>query len=345
MPDQITPLILSGGSGTRLWPLSTPDRPKQFLRLYGDETMIAQTLRRVADRDLFAPPIIVGSARHEDLLLEALDDVGAQGGVTILEPCARNTAPAIALGALEAGGDALVLVMPSDHVIRDVSAFHAAVERAVPAAQSGQLVTFGIEPTGPETGFGYVRAGDALPGMAGVFKSEGFTEKPDLARAKDMLSSGDYFWNAGIFLFRADSFLAELERLQPEMHAAAEAAIAGATRQGAVIMPDEGEFARAPSNSIDYAVMEQAANVAVVPVSCDWSDVGSWDALADISDADENGNVLVGEANAQDCAGILVNAEGVRINAIGLNDMIIVASGGEGLIMPRGQSQRGKDLL
>jgi mannose-1-phosphate guanylyltransferase/mannose-1-phosphate guanylyltransferase/mannose-6-phosphate isomerase len=313
--------------------------------LYGDETMIAQTLRRVADRDLFAPPIIVGSARHQDLLLEALGDVGAQGGVAILEPCARNTAPAIALGALEAGDGAHVLVLPSDHVIRDVSAFHAAVERAMPAAQSGQLVTFGIEPTGPETGFGYVRAGDALPGMAGVFKSEGFTEKPDLARAKDMLSSGDYFWNAGIFLFRADSFLAELERLQPEMHAAAEAAIAGAARQGAVIMPDEGEFARAPSNSIDYAVMEQAANVAVVPVSCGWSDVGSWDALADISDADENGNAFIGGANARDCAGIFVNAEGVRINTIGLSDMIIVASGGEDLTMPRGASQRVRDLL
>ena len=215
----------------------------------------------------------------------------------------------------------------------------------MPAAQSGQLVTFGIEPTGPETGCGYVRAGDALPGMAGVFKSEGFTEKPDLALAQKMLSSGDYFWNAGIFLFRADSFLAELERLQPEMHAAAEAAIAGATRQGAVIMPDEDEFSSSPSNSIDYAVMEQAANVAVVPVSCGWSDVGSWDALADISDADENGNVFIGDTNALDCSGVFSKAEGVRINAAGLKDMIIVASGGEGLIMPRGQSQRGKDLL
>nr|WP_298898275.1 mannose-1-phosphate guanylyltransferase [uncultured Altererythrobacter sp.] len=344
MPDRITPLILSGGSGTRLWPLSTPERPKQFLRLYGDETMIAQTLRRTEGRDLYARPIVVGAARHQDLLLEALSDVNAEGGVAILEPCARNTAPAIALGALEAGSDGLVLVMPSDHVIRDTQAFHAAVKRAMPAAQGGALVTFGIEPTGPETGFGYIQAGDALAGMAGVFQSRGFTEKPDLGRAQKMLSSGDYFWNAGIFLFRADTFLSELERFQPSIFAAAKAAMAGARRQGAVIMPDEDEFSSSPSNSIDYAVMEQAANVAVVPVSCGWSDVGSWDALADISEADENGNVFVGGANALDCSGVFSKAEGVRINAVGVNDTIIVASGGEILIMPRGASQRVKDL-
>ncbi|MBX7531775.1 mannose-1-phosphate guanylyltransferase [Qipengyuania sp. 1XM1-15A] len=345
MTDQITPLILSGGSGTRLWPLSTPERPKQFLCLHGDETMIAQTLRRAEDRELFAPPIIVGAARHQDLLLEALEDVSAQGGTAILETCARNTAPAIALGALEAGGDALVLVMPSDHVIRDTPAFHAAVERAVPAAQAGQMLTFGIEPSGPETGFGYIQAGDALTGMASVFQSKGFTEKPDLVRAQEMLSSGDYFWNAGIFLFRADAFLGELKRLQPEMFDAAKAAMAGARRQGAVIVPDEDEFARAPSNSIDYAVMEQAPNVAVVPVSCGWSDVGSWDALADISKADQDGNVLIGEVNAHDCSGVFSNAEGARINAVGVKNMIIVALGGEILIMRRGASQRVKDLL
>lgn len=344
MTDKITPLILSGGSGTRLWPLSTPERPKQFLRLYGEETMIVQTLRRVEDPDLFAPPIVLGAARHEPFLLEALSSIDSKGGVAILEPCARNTAPAIALGALEAGGDALILVMPSDHVIRDPAAFLAAVERAVPAAQEGHLVTFGIEPTEPETGFGYIRAGDALAGMTGVFQSRGFTEKPDQAHAKEMLSSGNYFWNAGIFLFRADTFLVELERLQPDMFVAATAAIAGAIRRCAVILPDERQFALSPSNSIDYAIMEQALEVAVVPVSCGWSDVGSWDAVADILDADENGNVLIGDANLRDCSGIFAKAEDVRINALGVKGMIIVASGGEVLIIPRDQSQRIKDL-
>jgi mannose-1-phosphate guanylyltransferase/mannose-1-phosphate guanylyltransferase/mannose-6-phosphate isomerase len=345
MTDKITPLILSGGSGTRLWPLSTPERPKQFLRLYGDETMIVQTLRRAEGRDLFAPPIIVGAARHEPLLLEALAHVNSRDGVAILEPCARNTAPAIALGAHEAGGDALVLVMPSDHVIRDTQAFHASVMRAVPAALEGQLVTFGIEPTGPETGFGYILAGDALAGMTGVFNSKGFTEKPVLARAQDMLSSGDYLWNAGIFLFRTDAFLAELARLQPDMFAAAKLAMAGASRQGAAIKPDERQFASSPSNSIDYVIMEQSADVAVVPVSCGWSDVGSWDALADISEADQDGNVFVGDPNAVDCRGTFMNTEDVRINAVGVSNLIIIASGGEVLIMPRGQSQRVKELL
>lgn len=344
MTDKITPLILSGGSGTRLWPLSSPERPKQFLHLHGDETMISQTLRRAENRDLFAPPIIVGAARHEPLLLEALAQVDSQGAV-ILEPCARNTAPAIALGALEAGGDALVLVMPSDHVIRDVQAFHAAVKRAVPAAQQGQLVAFGIEPTGPETGYGYIRAGDPVAGMTGVSLSRGFTEKPDLTRAQDMLYSGDYFWNAGIFLFRADAFLAQLERLQPDMFVAVRSAMVGASRQGTAIKPNERQFASSPSNSIDYAVMEQAPDVVVVPVSCGWSDIGSWDALADISEADQDGNVFVGDLSALDCRGTFVNARGVRINAVGVSNLIIAASDGEVLIMPRGQSQRVKDLL
>lgn len=344
MTDKITPLILSGGSGTRLWPLSSPERPKQFLRLHGDEAMISQTLRRAENRDLFAPPIIVGAARHEPLLLEALAQVDSKGAV-ILEPCARNTAPAIALGALEAGGDALILVMPSDHVIRDVQAFHAAVKRAMPAAQQGHLVGFVIEPTGPETGYNYIRAGDAVTGMTGVFQSRGFTENPDLTRAQGMLSSGDYFWNAGIFLFRADAFLAELERLQPDIFVAVKSAMAGASRQGTAIKPDERQFASSPSNSIDYAVMEQAPDVVVVPVSCGWSDIGSWDALADISEADQDGNVFVGDPNALDCRGTFVNAEGVRINAVGVSNLIIAASGGEVLIMPRGQSQRVKDLL
>ena len=342
----ITPVILSGGSGTRLWPVSTDARPKQFLPLAGEATMFADTLARCCDAARFAPPLVVGAVRHADLL-NAEAPAAAR---IILEPMARNTAPAIALAALvaaAAGGreDALLLVMPSDHVIADLPAFQAAVEAAVPAAQAGWLVTFGITPTGPETGFGYIAMGDALPEAPGVRRAGRFIEKPPRAAAGAMLAAGSHVWNAGIFLLRADRLLDELAQHGPAMLAACRAALATGESDERFIRPDATAFADCPSDSIDYAVMERAERVAVVPVACGWSDVGSWDALADLGPHDNGGNRVSGDVIAIDCANTLVLADGMTVTLAGVSDLIVIASGGHVMIVPRGQSQDVKRIV
>lgn len=344
MTELITPLILSGGAGTRLWPLSTPERPKQFLNLHGQGTMIAQTIQRVNDGGLFNSPIVLGSASHEGHLRTAISEAGEKTASIILEPCARNTAPAIALGAFYAGEDALLLVMPSDHVIRDNDAFLAALKRALPAAMSGHLVTFGIEPTAPDTGFGYIRAGEALGSAPGAFDVEAFIEKPDDARARAMLNEGGHCWNAGIFLFKSGVFLEELERHQPQVFATAKAAIERASSWRNITSPQAEKFETSPSISVDYAVMELSDKVVVVPMSCGWSDLGSWDALAEIGEKDEAGNVIIGEVRVKDGFGNLIKTTGPRVSTIGMRDTIVVVSDEEVLIMPRGSSQRVKDF-
>jgi mannose-1-phosphate guanylyltransferase len=336
---RITPIILSGGSGTRLWPMSVVERPKQFLPLTAVETMFQLTLGRAADAERFAPPIIVANARHADLIEEQL--AGRSFGAMILEPCARNTAPAIALAALDAG-DAPLLVMPSDHVIANEAAFSEALERALPLAEEGWLVTFGIAPDAPETGYGYIKVGEAL--ASGVHKVERFIEKPDRASAEAMLAAGGHSWNGGIFLFRADAFLAALETYAPAILTAARKAMATAQRAGKRILPDEEAFAGCPSNSIDYAVMERGDKVAVAPVSMGWSDLGSWDALYDIGTQDAAGNVMSGDIIAQGAKGNLIRSDGLRISVAGVDDLIIIASGNDLLILPRGQSQAVKGL-
>jgi mannose-1-phosphate guanylyltransferase/mannose-6-phosphate isomerase len=332
---QITPVILSGGSGTRLWPLSTEARPKQFLPLAGPDTMFAATLARCTDRTRFAAPIIVGSARHADLIAAA----AGTGGRIILEPAARNTAPAIALAALAADDDALLLVMPSDHVIADLPAFRAAVDRAVPAAAGGWLVTFGITPTGPETGFGYIAMGEDIAEAPGAHRAARFIEKPPRDAAEAMLAAGGHVWNAGIFLFRASDYLAALAAHAPAIRDAVKAALAGAEEDGACLHPDAATFAACPADSIDYAVMERADRVAVVPVSCGWNDVGSWDSLAAMGPHDANGNRLSGDVIALNCANTLVLADGMTVTLAGVDGLIVVASGNHVMIVPRGQSQ------
>lgn len=339
---KITPVILSGGGGTRLWPMSTPSRPKQFLALTGDQTMFEMTLGRVADPARFAAPIIVANAAHAGLVEQQMAHAGMADGQIIYEPCARNTAPAIALAALAAEDSAPLLVMPSDHVILDVAAFHAAIQAALPLVDEGWLVTFGIEPTGPETGYGYIQTGEALAPQ--VARVERFVEKPDLAKAQAMLDAGNHAWNGGIFLFRADAFLGQLAELAPEMLRSAQTAMAKARRDGAAIHPDADAFAASPSDSIDYAVMEKAERVAVVPVAMGWSDVGSWDALFEIGSKDDEGNLLVGDVRLIGGSGNLVRSDGIRISLAGCDDLIVVASGNEVMIVPRGKSQDVKKL-
>ncbi|UZK65667.1 mannose-1-phosphate guanylyltransferase/mannose-6-phosphate isomerase [Sphingomonas sp. M1-B02] len=340
----IIPVILSGGSGTRLWPMSRPEMPKQLLALTADETMLQLTARRAAG-ERFASPIVVANAFHADLVDEQLATVGASAQALILEPIGRNTAPAIAVAAIAAGGGSEpLLVMPSDHVIADVEAFHAAIHAAMPLVEEGWLITFGIAPDAPETGYGWIKVGESL--AAGIHRVERFVEKPPRDKAAAMLESGDHAWNGGIFLFRADMYLGALSVYAPDMLVAAQRAMELARREGTRIWPDADAFAACPSDSIDYAVMEKAPRVAVVPVSMGWNDVGSWDALHLISDRDDDGNVARGDVTLLDTSHCLVRADaGKRVALVGVRDLIVVASGDDILVMPRGRSQDVKKVV
>jgi mannose-1-phosphate guanylyltransferase len=345
MPDSkpIVPVILSGGSGTRLWPMSRAEKPKQLLPLTAEETMLQLTARRTAG-ERFGRPIVVANAFHVDMVEEQLAAADSGAEALILEPMGRNTAPAIALAAIAAGGDAPLLVMPSDHVITDVEAFHAAIHAALPLVEQGWLVTFGIQPDGPETGYGWIKIGEEIGG--GVHRVEQFVEKPPLDKAQAMLAAGNHAWNGGIFLFRADIYLEALGSYAPAMLAAAQQAMAKGRRDGARIWPDADSFAASPSDSIDYAVMERAPRVAVVPVDMGWSDVGSWDALHAISHADAGGNVVRGDAVVIESSNCLVRAEaGKRVALVGVEDLIVVASGDDVLVLPRGRSQEVKKII
>jgi mannose-1-phosphate guanylyltransferase/mannose-1-phosphate guanylyltransferase/mannose-6-phosphate isomerase len=346
MPDSkpIIPVILSGGSGTRLWPMSRPERPKQLLALTADETMLQLTARRTAG-GRFARPIVVANAFHADMVDAQLAEVEAAAQALILEPMGRNTAPAIALAAVAAGGGSdPLLVMPSDHVITDVEAFHAAIEAALPLVEQGWLVTFGISPDSPETGYGWIKVGEPI--SDGVHRVDRFVEKPPRDKAEAMLAAGDHAWNGGIFLFRADMYLGALSVYAPEMLVAVQRSMDKARREGGRIWPDDDEFAACPSDSIDYAVMEKAPRVAVVPVAMGWSDVGSWDALHAISDCDGHGNVCRGDVIAIDTANCLVRADAdKRVALVGVEDLIVVVSGDDVLVLPRGRSQEVKKII
>ncbi|MGY8564843.1 mannose-1-phosphate guanylyltransferase/mannose-6-phosphate isomerase [Paracidovorax citrulli] len=317
----ILPVILSGGSGTRLWPLSREAYPKQFLPLVGDVTMLQATWNRVAAIAGKAP-IVVANQEHRFMAAEQLRECNVTPQALILEPIGRNTAPAIAIAALQAlaaGEDALLLVLPSDHVVRNDAAFHAAVKQAAAAADAGKLVTFGIVPTAPETGYGYIKA----QAGTGVHAVDRFVEKPDLATAQQYVASGEYYWNSGMFLFKASRYLQELEALQPAILAACRAALDNASRDSDFIRLDADAFAASPNDSIDYAVMEKTADAAVVPLDAGWNDVGSWSALWEVSDKDADGNACHGDVIALDCRNSY--AYGTRLIAmVGLEDVVVV---------------------
>ncbi|MFM9977414.1 MAG: mannose-1-phosphate guanylyltransferase/mannose-6-phosphate isomerase [Sphingomonadaceae bacterium] len=338
-PNLIVPVILSGGAGTRLWPMSRDERPKQFLALASEATMFAETVARVSDPARFAAPVIVANTRHADLIESQLGETEA---TLLLEPLARNTGPAIALAALAVAPTDPLLVMPSDHVIGDRDAFMAAIAAALPLIDRGWLVTFGIAPDAPETGYGYIRVGEEIG--PGAHRVERFVEKPDAETAVSMLAQGGYVWNGGIFLFRADAYLRALADHAPAMLDAARAAMASASRENGRIVPDAEAFAASPSDSIDYAVMEKAERVAVVPVSMGWSDIGSWDALYDLG-ANDDGHAHQGDVVALDTTGCLLRSDGLRITTVGVENLIVVASGTDILILPRGRSQEVKRLL
>ncbi|WOF44570.1 mannose-1-phosphate guanylyltransferase/mannose-6-phosphate isomerase [Sphingopyxis indica] len=343
--QMIIPVVLSGGSGTRLWPTSSAVSPKQFHALAGNESMFRQTVDRVADRSRFAAPVVVCGSSHVELVTADLSAAGILDARIIVEPAARNTAPAIALAAALCGSETVMLVMPADHVMTNVEAFLSAIELALPAVLEGALATFGIDPSHPETGYGYIAAGEALNGRTGVHAVNRFVEKPKRAAAEAMLQEGGHYWNAGIFLMRADRYLGELARQQPEINAACVASIAHAVVDGLVVHPNEAAFLGSPSNSIDYAVMEGARDVVVVPVDPGWSDVGGWAALYELGAKDRNDNVLIGDVIAVDAQRNYVRAPaGKRISMVGISDLIVVVEGDDILLLPRDRAQEVKLL-
>jgi mannose-1-phosphate guanylyltransferase/mannose-6-phosphate isomerase len=353
----LLPVILCGGSGTRLWPLSREQYPKQLLRLVGDHTMLQATALRLSGislgaTDVLAPPLLVGNEEYRFLMAEQLRQAGVESGPLLLEPCGRNTAPALTLAALAAqakGDDPVMVVMPADHVIQDEAAFRATVAKGVELAMAGRLVTFGIQPTGPETGYGYIELGEA---EAGAYRVARFVEKPDLTTAEQYLASGRFLWNGGIFVMLASVWLAKIEACRPDIAAACLRAFEGRQVDMDFIRPDREAFAGCPADSIDYAVMERLAapgansgEVAVVPLDARWSDVGAWSALWEIGDKDGDHNVLMGDVLAIDTQDSLVIAEGRLVACVGLKDAVVVETPDAVLVADRGNIQKVKDVV
>lgn len=326
---QIHPVILSGGAGTRLWPLSRAAYPKQLLPLVSDRTLLQETATRNVSDVGFAAPLLICNEEHRFLVDEQLRQVEVEPQAILLEPLARNTGPAIAAAALwllERDADALMLVQPSDHVVADTGAFHRAVMCGLAAAQTGRLVTFGIKPTRPDTGYGYIHAGTPLAGTDGVLAVDRFVEKPDHETAERFLGDGSFYWNSGIFLFAARTYLDELARINPGMLAACERAMRAGQEDIGFFRLEKAAFAEAPSLSIDHAVMEHTDCAAVVPVDMAWSDVGSWHSLRDIGQADTAGNVLRGDVVANRVTNSYIRSEGKLVAAIGLDNVVVVAT-------------------
>ncbi|MBK1699043.1 mannose-1-phosphate guanylyltransferase/mannose-6-phosphate isomerase [Rhodovibrio salinarum] len=342
----IHPVILSGGSGTRLWPVSRHLYPKQLLPLIGDNSMLADTALRVGESTRFAAPTVICNEEHRFLVAEELRKVqahtGTPPGSIILEPFGRNTAPAAAVAALqlaERDPNALLLLLPSDHVIADTQAFLRAIDRAANAAANGWLVTFGMTPTRPETGYGYIRQGTALDAGDGCYQVAEFVEKPDQATAARYLADGGYAWNSGMFLLPVRTLLSELERLQPDALTAARSAVAHAQEDLDFLRLDAGSFEAAPSISIDHAVMEHTDRAAVVPAEIGWSDVGSWASLWEIADKDADGNAISGDVVTQDARNCLLRSEQHLLAAIGVEDLVVIAQDDAVLVVPRDRAQ------
>ena len=326
----IVPVIMAGGSGTRLWPLSRQLHPKQFLSLLSEQTMLQETCSRLSDIN-HQPPLFICGEGHRFTVAEQLRQGGFEFSHIVLEPEGRNTAPAVALAALQTMDDipedveVVLLVLAADHVIKNQQAFEEAVNIALPLAQQGQLVTFGIVPESPETGYGYIKTGGSLShGFA--MKVDGFVEKPDLSTAKAYLASGGYLWNSGMFMFKASQFLSELEEQRPDILAVCRQAMEKASVDIDFIRPDAKIFKTCPEDSIDYAVMEKTQSAVVVPIDCGWSDVGSWSALWEVSDKDANGNTTKGDVLALDSKNCFIQSDRKLIATLGLEDVVVVES-------------------
>ena len=343
----LLPVIMAGGSGSRLWPLSRELYPKQFLQLDGEATMLQATVNRLQQLAC-AAPLVICNEDHRFLVAEQLRHLGKLAHNIILEPAGRNTAPAIALAALTAlqtageGEDPLLLVLAADHVIRDEAAFTASVQAAMPHAAAGKLVTFGIVPTQPETGYGYIRRGAE---QQGAFAVAQFVEKPDAVTAEGYLASGEYYWNSGMFLFRASRFLAELQAFRPDIHAACSLAVGTINPDLDFVRVDKTAFLACPSDSIDYAVMEKTADAVVVPMDAGWSDVGSWSSLWEISTKDAAGNVFRGDVMQHGSSNNYVFAESGLVSLVGVDNLVVVQTKDAVLVVDQRKVQDVKKIV
>ena len=344
---RLFPVVLSGGSGTRLWPLSRSSLPKQLLPLHSKRTMIQETVLRARIGEA-AEPILLCNDDHRFLVAEQMLEIGVHPSAIVLEPIGRNTAPAAAVAALVAGEkdpEAIIVLLPSDHVVADEAAFHVALTTAVKAAAAGGIVTFGMTPTAPETGYGYIQRGAALGGIDGAFKVRAFKEKPDAETAAAYVADGGYFWNGGMFVFRADVMLAEIERYQPGILPAVREAVAKSKRDLDFIRLDRETFATAPNISIDYAVMEKTERAVLVPCSIGWNDVGAWSSLWEVREQDEHGNVFHGDVLAHETHGSLVHSEHTLTALIGVNDLVVVATKDAILVADKAHAQDVKVIV
>ena len=343
---KLIPVILSGGSGSRLWPLSRQAYPKQLLALTGPDTLIQQTVKRVSSLEGATSPLLVCNNEHRFLIAEQLFEAGVTPLDIILEPVKRNTAPAVAVAALrclEEDPEGLMLVLPADHLLGDLDKFQTAVRHGTGAAMQGQLVTFGIKPSKAETGYGYIKRGNEL--KENTYKVERFVEKPDKATAEAYLQSGKYYWNSGMFLFRPSSYLEELERYEPDMLAACRSAYENASKDLDFLRLERESFERSPSNSIDYAVMENTDNAAVVVLDCAWDDIGSWSSLWEVSKKDEVGNVLKGDVITEDVSDSLLISQKRLLAALGVKDVIVIETSDAVLVADKGRSQDIKRIV
>jgi mannose-1-phosphate guanylyltransferase/mannose-6-phosphate isomerase len=343
----IYPVILSGGSGTRLWPLSRTSLPKQLLALHGERTMIQETALR-AQLPGAAPPLLLCSEAHRFLVAEQMQEIGVKPRAIVLEPEGRNTAPAAAVAALITAQDnpqGVIVLLPSDHVVRDGKSFAEAVALAAEAAKEKHIVTFGMVPSGPETGYGYVHRGVALEKVDGVHRVQRFVEKPDAATAQGYLDDGGYFWNSGMFVFRADVLIEDLRLHAPDVLAAAKDALAKAKRDDDFVRLDAKAFANAPNISIDYALMEKTDRAAIVPCSIGWSDVGAWSALWEIRDQDEQSNVLLGDVIAHDTTGSYVHSHKRLTALVGVRDLIVIDTDDAILVADKTRAQEVKHVV
>lgn len=343
------PVILSGGSGTRLWPLSRAALPKQFLPLTGEQSLLQNTVARaMALPGNVTAPLVICNQEHRFLVAEQLRHIDISDASILLEPVGRNTAPAIAVAALwltRHTSDALMLVMPADHRIENETAFAEAVATARYAASQGYLTTFGIRPHAPETGFGYIQRTQALSHCPGSFTVSAFVEKPDLATAERYLASGEFDWNSGIFLFRADVLLTEMQRLRPDILAACQTAVEQAQQDLDFIRLAPQAFAACPADSIDYAIMEHTQLAAVVPADFGWSDIGSWDALWQVSEKDNNGNLVRGDVMLEHTHNSLIRAESRLVATLGVEDLIVVETADAVLVVHKNYAQDVKHIV